>query len=232
MVGRKRLEHAFDAIADLLGGIRHVHFVPYALVDHDAYTAGIQTALAPLGLTVSGIHSAPDPARAITDAEALFVGGGNTFRLVSALHAHGLLEPVRRRVRGGEMPYMGASAGSNVACPSLRTTNDMPIVQPPSFEAFDLLPFQINPHYLDPVPGLAHAGETREERIREFLQDNDVPVLGLREGAWVRRRGPELRLEGQSSGRLFRRGYAPEDIEAGADISFLLESQARFDVRI
>ena len=231
MAGRKRLEHALEAIADVLGSIRRVHFVPYALADYDAYTDGVQAAFAPLGVTVNGIHRASDPARAIDDAEAVFVGGGNTFRLLNGLYAHGLLEPVRRRVLEGTLRYLGASAGSNVACPTLRTTNDMPIVQPPSFEAFGLLPFQINPHYLDLVPGAPHAGETRDERIQEFLQENDVPVLGLREGAWLRRRGPGLRLEGLSSGRLFRRGHALEDVVPGTDLSWLLETRPRFDRR-
>jgi dipeptidase E len=176
-----------------------------------------------------GVHRAPEPRQAIEEAEAVFVGGGNTFRLLRSLQQLGLLEPVRRRVLEGSLRYMGASAGTNLACPTLRTTNDMPIVQPASFEAFGLVPFQVNPHYLDAVPGSTHMGETRERRIEEFLEDNDVPVLGLREGAWLRRRGAQLRLDGLAGARLFRRGQPPQELEPGTDLSWLLDVPARFD---
>ena len=229
MFGRELLEHALEAIADLLGTVRRVHFVPYALADHDGYTARVQSALAPLGAMLIGVHRAPEPRQAIEEAEAVFVGGGNTFRLLRSLQQLGLLEPVRRRVLEGSLRYMGASAGTNVACPTLRTTNDMPIVQPVSFEAFGLVPFQVNPHYLDPVPDPAHMGETRERRIEEFLEENDVPVLGMREGAWLRRRGARLRLDGLAGARLFRRGQPPQELGPGTDLAWLLDAPARFD---
>jgi dipeptidase E len=153
----------------------------------------------------------------VEEAEALFVGGGNTFRLLDRLQRLGLLDPIRGRVRGG-MPYLGVSAGANLACPSIRTTNDMPIVEPAGFSALGLLPFQINPHYLDPAPSRSHMGETREERIREFLEENDVPVVGLREGSWIVADDGSARLEGPCSARLFRRGREPEEVPPGADL--------------
>jgi dipeptidase E len=229
MFGRGYLEHALEAIAEFLGHERLVHFAPFALADHAAYTARVQAALAALGVSVVGLHAEAAPRRAVEAASVLFVGGGNSFRLLKALQERGLLDVVRQRVAEGGVRYLGASAGTNMACPTLRTTNDMPIVQPASFEAFGLLPFQINPHYLDPPPDSTHMGETRERRILEFLEDNDVPVLGLREAAWLRRRGPELRLEGHGGGRLFRRGVDPQEVEPGTDLSWLVDVPVRFD---
>jgi dipeptidase E len=229
MFGRGYLEHALEAIEEFLGHERLVHFAPFALADHAAYTARVQAGLAALGVSVVGLHAEPDARRAVQAASVLFVGGGNSFRLLKALQQRGLLELVRQRVGEGGLRYLGASAGTNMACPTLRTTNDMPIVQPASFEAFGLLPFQINPHYLDPPPGSTHMGETRQRRIEEFLEENDVPVLGLREGAWLRRRGPVLRLEGHSGARLFRRGVVPRELEPGTDLAWLLDVPARFD---
>ena len=223
------LEHAFGAIEELLGDRRTVHFAPYALADHDGYTARVQEALGALGVSVVGLHRVGDARTEIESAGALFVGGGNSFRLLRGLERAGLLEPVRRQVGAGALRYLGASAGTNMACPSLRTTNDMPIVQPDSFASFGLLPFQINPHYLDPDPGSTHMGETRERRIAEFLEDNDVPVLGMREGAWLRRRGRQLLLDGRVGARLFQRGHEPQELGPGADLSWLLDVPVRFD---
>lgn len=229
--GRRYLEHAMDALKEFLGDERVVHFVPYAGVNHDGYTARIQEALIPLGVTVRGVHATGNPRRAVEEARVLYVGGGNSFRLLKTLQQHDLLALVRERVAAGELRYMGSSAGTNMACPSLRTTNDMPIVQPASFEAFGLIPFQINPHYLDPNPDSTHMGETREKRIEEFLEENDVPVLGMREGSWLRRREQELRLEGVTGARLFTRHEEPREIEPGTDLSWLLEVVPRFDLR-
>ncbi|HEX2188024.1 MAG TPA: dipeptidase PepE [Longimicrobiaceae bacterium] len=228
--GRGYLEHALDAVRDFLGGRRAVHFVPFALQDHDGYTARVAEALAPLGVQVTGLHRTPDPRGAVESAEVLFVGGGNTFRLLRAVQRLGLPEVVRRRVEAGELAYLGSSAGTNHACPTIRTTNDMPIVQPDDFRAFGLVPFQINPHYQDADPATTHMGETREERIRQFLEENDVAVLGMREGAWLRRRGPALVLEGTTGAVLFRRGEEPAELRGGADLGFLLDLPARFDV--
>jgi dipeptidase E len=229
--GRGYLEHALDAVSAFLGGRRRVLFAPFALADHDAYTAKVAATLAPLGAQVVGLHSVTDPVAAVTAAEVLFVGGGNSFRLLRAVRSLGLVEPVRGRVAAGELSYMGSSAGTNHACPTIRTTNDMPIVEPDSLEAFALVPFQINPHYQDADPSSTHMGETREERIVQFLEENDVPVLGMREGAWLRRRGDRLNLEGDTGALLFRRGAEPAAYAGGADLSFLLELPAHFDSR-
>lgn len=221
--GRPYLAHATAAIGDLAGTARAgvVAFVPYALADHDAYTAKAAGALAALGLQVVGVHTG-DPVEIVAEAGVVFVGGGNTFRLTAALYRTGLITAIPAAVADGAA-YLGSSAGTNVATPSLRTTNDMPIVQPPSFETLGLVPFQINPHYLDPVPGDTHQGETREERIRQFHEESDVPVLGLREGTWLRRRDDRLTLEGEPAGaRLFRAGCEPVELSTGEDLSFLL----------
>ena len=227
--GMNYLEHAMDALRGFLDGEQTIHFVPYALANHDGYTASIQQALAPSGITIKGVHTFASPRRAIEEARVLYAGGGNSFRLLKALQHYDLLDIVRRRVMEGELRYMGSSAGSNMACPSLRTTNDMPIVQPRSFEAFGLIPFQINPHYLDADPNSSHMGETRERRIEEFLEENDVPVVGLREGSWLRRNGDTLRLDGVTGARLFPRNAGPQECAPGEDLSWLLDVKGRFD---
>jgi dipeptidase E len=227
--GQAYLEHARDAILQALDGRRSLVFVPFALADHDGYTDMVRRALEPLGVSVRGAHEGT-PADLVADAEAVFVGGGNTFRLVKAIHDLGLISVVRARVAEG-MPYLGSSAGTNVATPTLRTTNDMPIVQPPSFETFGLVPFQINPHYLDPDPGSTHQGETREERLTQFLEENDVPVLGMREGTWLRVSDGAMRLDGVATGaRVFCRGSEPVEVPSGTDVTWLVERVGSFDV--
>jgi dipeptidase E len=220
---------ALDALAEIVGGARALHFAPFAAKNHDSYTTRVGELLAPLGVPVIGLHAVPDARAAIEEAEALFIGGGNSFRLLRSLQQQGLVEPIRRRVLAGALRFIGSSAGTNMACPSLRTTNDMPIVQPASFEAIGLVPFQINPHYQDADPDSTHRGETREQRIVEFIDENDVAVLGLREGCWLRRRGASLTLEGITGGRLFRRAEEPAEVEPGADLSWLLTLTPRFD---
>lgn len=218
--GSGYLDHCADAIRAFLGpAIARVLFVPYALFDRDAYAAKARVRFEAMGYGLDSVHDAeggPDgPARAVERAEAIFIGGGNTFRLLDALWRESLIEPIRSRVRAGA-PYIGTSAGSNVACPSIRTTNDMPIVEPPSFSALDLVPFNINPHYLDPVPGSTHMGETREQRIAEFHEENTPAVIGLREGAWLLVDDKTVILQGVNGARLFRRGQAPVELEIGA----------------
>src|SRR5262249_17323748 len=159
-----------------------------------------------------------EPRRAVAEAEAVFIGGGNTFRLLKALRENDLLGAIRRRALGG-MPYVGSSAGTNVACPTISTTNDMPIVELPSFEAVGLAAFQINPHFLDADPSSTHKGESREERIAQYLEENDLPVVGLREGAMLQVEGDCVRLLGAAGARLFRRGRAPEEITPGSGLS-------------
>jgi dipeptidase E len=222
-------EHVLEAFAEFIDGARAIHFVPFAIADHERYTVRIQELLAPLGAPIVGLHAVSHARAAIEEADAVFVGGGNSFRLLRALWQHELIEPIRRRVQAGELRYIGSSAGTNMACPSLRTTNDMPIVQPPSFEATGLIPFQINPHYVDADPDSSHMGETREKRLAEFLEENDVPVLGLHEGAWLRRHDDTLTLHGVAGARLFMRGQESRTYEPGADLSWLLRAPARFD---
>jgi dipeptidase E len=229
--GKGYLEHVMDALRTFLGDERVIHFAPFALADHNGYTEKVQTALAPLGVTIKGLHAPGLPTQKLEDARVLFVGGGNSFRLLKALQHYNLLDPIRKRVAAGDLLYISASAGTNMACPSLRTTNDMPIVRPGSFEALNLIPFQINPHYLDPQPDSTHMGETREQRIKEFLEENDVPVLGMREGCWLLGGEGSLRLEGLSNARLFARNAAPRELTPGTDLSWLLETVPHFDRR-
>lgn len=216
--GGSYLDYAEEEVRDFFGDVRRLIFVPFALHDHATYAAKVREAMEPFGLEVQSLHEAEDAGAAINEAEAIFIGGGNTFRLLKRLYDLDLLEVIRRRVAAG-MLYLGSSAGSNVAGPTIRTTNDMPIVEPPSFEALGLVPFQINPHYLDPAPGSTHMGETREERIVQFLEENTTPVLGLREGALVRVEGHDCELRGSLGARLFRRGHAPVELEPGTSLS-------------
>jgi len=231
LFGGRYLDFAFDTVTELLRGRERLVFVPYAIRDHAGYTASVRAAFEPAGIEVTGLNEVAVPADEVRRAEAVFIGGGNSFRLLRALQDRGLIEAIRQQVRAG-VPYMGSSAGTNMACPSLRTTNDMPIVQPASFAALDLIPFQINPHYQDPEPGSRHMGETREERIAEFLEENDVPVLGLREGSWLRVTGDTAALGGVNGARLFCRGGSPAELSPGDDVSRLLATEARFDTAV
>jgi len=221
--GSGYLDHAAEEIRSLLGtaGARTVLFVPYALFDRDAYAVRARDRFEALGFALESIHDASDAEAAVRRAEALFIGGGNTFRLLAHLQRLGLLEPIRRRVGDG-MPYIGSSAGSNVACPTLKTTKDMPIVEPDSFDALGLVPFQISPHYLDPDPHSTHMGETQEERILQFLEENDAPVAGLREGAMLGVEGDSISLRGLAGARIFRRGEAPVEMLPVAPLETLL----------
>ena len=215
--GSGYLDHCADAIVSFLGpSVKRVLFVPYALFDRNGYVAKTRTRFAAMGYGLDSVHDlAGGPVAAVERAEALFIGGGNTFRLVSELWRQQLIEPIGRRVRSG-MPYVGSSAGTNVACPSIRTTNDMPIVEPPSFASLNLVPFNVNPHYQDAILGSTHMGETREQRIAEFHEENHQPVVGLREGAWLLVEGDTLSLQGSTGARLFRRGEAPVEYPVGA----------------
>jgi dipeptidase E len=174
-----------------------------------------------MGYELSSIHAAANPVKAVSETEAIFIGGGNTFRLLRALYDQDLLGPIRERVAAG-MPYVGSSAGSNVATPTIKTTNDMPIVQPPSFDALGLVSFQINPHFLDPDPNSKHMGETREERLTQFLEENDTPVVGLREGAILRIENGEIALRGSTGARIFRKGMEPVEVAPVVHINSFL----------
>jgi dipeptidase E len=216
-------------ILEHLRGARRAVIIPYAVKDHDRAATRFNDHFAAQGLEVTGLHRFEDPVTAVVEADAIVVSGGNSFRLVTALHRLSLIGPVRSAITGG-VPYFGASAGANVACPTIRTTNDMPIVQPPSFAAFGLVPFQINPHYIDPPAPEASVGETREERLQEFLEENEVTVVALREQSWLLVNGPAMSLRGTGGALVFRRGAAPEPVAGGADLSSLLVESPRYDV--
>ncbi len=222
--GRGYLDHAAEAIVHHLRGAQSLLFVPYALHDRDGYATKARELFATLGVTLESIHTTSNPAAAIAHAEALFIGGGNTFRLLAELYEQKLISSIRSRVAAG-MPYIGASAGSNVACLTIQTTNDMPIVQPPSFDALALVAFNLNPHYLDADPASRHMGETREQRLHEFHELNDTLVVGLREGGWLDIDGDRCTvggLAGLAGARLFRKGAEPTDYLPGADLSVAL----------
>jgi dipeptidase E len=213
--GHGYLAHARDWIAEALGAARRIAFVPYAgvTVSHDAYTDRVRAALDGLGLTVEGVHAAESPAEAVAQAEAVLVGGGNTFHLLREMHRLGLVDAIRQQAGAGA-PYVGWSAGANVACPTIRTTNDMPVVEPPTLDALGLVGVQINPHYTDAHPP-GHGGETRAQRLAEFVAANpDAPVVGLPEGTAVRVEGTDVRVLGEGAPRVFD-GVSPEGREAG-----------------
>ncbi len=222
------LDHVEAELGEFLFGTSEILFVPYALHDRDGYAAKVRERFSLLDVAVNSLHEARDPLDAILRAPAIFVGGGNTFRLLKTLGDLGLRQPLRERVLEGAL-YIGSSAGTNLACPTIKTTNDMPIVSPASLAALDLVSFQINVHYLDPDRGSRHKGETREERIRQLHEEpeNTEPVVGLRENMWLLRRGASLRLGGPPGGeaRLFRPGRDPQEYAAGADLSFLLRNR-------
>lgn len=220
------LEWAMPTLRDFLGGrVRRALFVPYAIVTrpYDDYVELARRPFRELGVEISGLHAAADLHAAIASAELVVVGGGNTWRLARELHLRGLLDPIRRAVRAGT-PFVGWSAGSNVACPTFQTTNDMPIVDPLGFDALGLVPFQINPHYLHGNPP-GFQGETREERILEYLEVNPgVTVVGLREGTLLRVEGDTLQLVGEETARIFRHGAPPREVGPADDLRFLLRS--------
>ncbi len=214
MYGSGYLDHCAGEIRDFLGRVESVLFVPYALFGRDAYAAKARARFADLGYKLHSLHDAPHPQQAVKEAESIFVGGGNTFRLLKALYDFDLLHSIRGRVEEG-IPYVGSSAGSIIAGPTIKTTKDMPIVQPPSFDALGLVPFQISPHYLDPDPSSTHMGETQEERILQFLEENDGLVVGLREGGMVRMEDGLAQLKGTGGARLFRRCEPAVEVQPG-----------------
>lgn len=211
LFGQSYLEYLLPELETFLSGTDTLTFIPYARpggISHDDYTVLVATALAKIDKKVRGLHTYTDPLEGIAGAETIYTGGGNTFLLVKQLHRLGLMAPLKQKIERG-MPYFGSSAGSNIAGPSMRTTNDMPIVYPPSFDTLGVVDFNLNPHYLDPDPDSTHKGETRETRIREFHQFNDTPVIGLREGNYIRVQGSRITLGGQGTARIFEAGKTP-----------------------
>ncbi|AQW99379.1 dipeptidase PepE [Elizabethkingia anophelis] len=222
LFGGQYLEYIREEIIKLFNGADEIIFVPFARpggISHDEYTYKARSFFSTINIKVKGLHEFDNPVKALNEAKGYFTGGGNTFLLVKTLHEQGLLSVLKQNVESGK-PYMGASAGSNIGGLNMRTTNDMPIVYPPSFECMGLVPFNLNPHYLDPNPELHHNGETRETRILEFLTQNDTPVVGLREGNWIRRIGDKITTEGSELTRIFERGKEPYEIEAGSELKF------------
>ena len=219
--GSGYLDHAEQEIRDFLGDVKHVLFVPFALLDRDKYAASAQVRFQKMGYGLTSIHKTANAVQAVRETDAMFIGGGNTFRLLKTLYEFDLIDVIRARVEAG-MPYIGSSAGSNMACPTIKTTNDMPIVEPPSFNALGLVSFQINPHYLDPDPNSKHMGETREERIIQFLEENETPVVGLREGAMLRVENGETILRGSTGARIFRRGFEALEVSPEARLAGII----------
>ncbi|WP_312392527.1 dipeptidase PepE [Chryseobacterium sp.] len=220
LFGGEYLEYLREELIQLYKGIDEIIFVPFARpggISHDDYTAKAKSFFETIHIKVKGLHEFEDKIEAVNNAKGFFTGGGNTFLLVKTLHEEGLMSVLKQNVETGK-PYLGCSAGSNIGGQNMKTTNDMPIVYPPSFDCMGLVPFNLNPHYLDPNPELKHNGETRETRIKEFLTQNDTKVVGLREGNWIRRIGDNITVEGSELTRIFEKDKEPYEIEAGSEL--------------
>jgi dipeptidase E len=217
------LDYLLPTLTEHFASVSNLIFIPFARpggITHDEYTEKVKPFFKQLNIEVKGIHQFENPIEAIQNAEAIFTGGGNTFVLVDMLYKYNLLDAIQKAVENGT-PYLGTSAGSNICGLTMNTTNDMPIVYPPSFRTLGLFSFNLNPHYLDPIEGLQHMGETRETRIKEFHQYNPQSVLGLREGSWLEVLGNKITLKGDLPARLFQQGKEPIEIETGTDLSNL-----------
>lgn len=222
LFGETYLAYLKTEVEALFQGVSELVFIPYARpggLSHDDYTQKVADFFETIGIRVKGLHSFESPADALKNAKALFTGGGNTFLLVKQLHDQGLMTVLKDTVSLG-VPYLGTSAGSNIGGVNMQNTNDMPIVYPPSFNTMGLIPFNLNAHYLDPDLNSKHNGETRETRIKEFHVFNQVPVLGLREGSWIRVKGDRITTEGMFSSRIFLPGLQPFEIQPGTVCSF------------
>ncbi|WP_347216438.1 dipeptidase PepE [Chryseobacterium sp.] len=220
LFGGEYLEYLREELIQLYAGIDEIVFVPFARpggISHDEYTAKARSFFETINIKVKGLHEFEDKIEALNQAKGFFTGGGNTFLLVKTLHEEGLMSVLKENVTGGK-PYLGCSAGSNIGGQNMKTTNDMPIVYPPSFDCMGLVPFNLNPHYLDPNPDLKHNGETRETRIMEFLTQNEIKVVGLREGNWIRRMNDTITVEGSELTRIFENGKEPYEIEVGSSL--------------
>lgn len=221
--GSGYLEYLLDELKVHFSSAEEILFVPYARpggISHEDYTKTASIAFAKIGKTVKGLHVFENPKKAILNAQGIFVGGGNTFVLVSQLYKNDIISALKDALKNGT-PYLGTSAGSNICGLTMNTTNDMPIVYPPSFKTLGLVPFNINPHYLDPISGSTHMGETRETRIKEFHAYNTQPVIGLREGSWIEVKDNTLKLKGTLDARIFEFGKAPYELESNTDLGFL-----------
>lgn len=221
--GGAYLDYLLPTLKEHFAGCSTLLFVPYARpggISHDDYTKRVADTFATLNIIVKGVHEFDDPVEAVANAEAIFTGGGNTFLLVTQLYNNNVMSAIQEAVKKGT-PYLGSSAGSNICGLTMQTTNDMPIIYPPSFNTLALVPFNLNPHYLDPIEGSTHMGETRETRINEFHKINPQPVLGLREGSWLEVHGEKTTLKGDLHARLFCQGMDAREIKTGTDLSWL-----------
>ncbi len=217
------LEYLIPHLPELYNNIDEILFIPYARpggISHEEYTAKAAEAFSKADIKVKGINEFKDPVEAVKEAKGIFTGGGNTFLLVSELYRNKVMNVIKEVVKNGT-PYMGTSAGTNIAGLSMQTTNDMPIVYPPSFQTLGLVPFNINPHYLDPDPNSEHKGETRETRIKEFHGINSQPVIGLREGSWLELKDNKVTLKGKLQARLFKKDKLPFEIDTETDLTDL-----------
>ncbi len=220
--GGTYLEYLFPILEEHFAHSKEVCFIPYARpsgLSHDDYTSIVKKAFIKLGKKVTGLHEYKDPQKAITEASAIFTGGGNTFVLVNQLYKQEVMPTLREALHNG-VPYLGTSAGSNICGLTMQTSNDMPIQYPPSFKTLGLVPFNINPHYLDPIDGNTHMGETRETRIKEFHAYNTIPVIGLREGSWLEVKNSSIVLKGTLKARIFEKNKAPLEIASNTALDF------------
>lgn len=220
----KYLDYLLPSLEYLFSETEEILFIPYARpngISHDAYTKIAADAFAKINKKIIGIHTFKDPIEAIKNAQGVFVGGGNTFVLVSQLYAFQVMQVLRENILNG-LPYLGTSAGSNICGTTMQTTNDMPIMYPPSFKTLGVVPFNINPHYLDPELNSKHMGETRETRIKEFHSQNTIPVLGLREGSWLQVKGETIVLKGTLSARVFEQSKEPYELETNSKVDTLI----------
>ena len=218
--GGSYLEYLFETLVNFFSETDEILFIPYARpggITHDDYASIASEAFKKINKKVIGIHTFENPLEALKSAKGVFTGGGNTFVLVSQLYKYELMQPLREAIFGG-LPYLGTSAGSNICGVSMQTTNDMPIVYPPSFKTLGVIPFNINPHYLDPVTGSTHMGETRETRILEYHTQNTVPVIGLREGSWLAVKGDSIILKGPHPARIFEQNKDAYEIEPSSPL--------------
>lgn len=223
LYGNDYLEYLLPELKLHFKNCKTVLFIPYARpsgISHEEYTEKATSAFAKINITIKGIHEYENPALAIQNAEGIFTGGGNTFLLVKQLYHEKIMTVLKETLEKG-IPYLGTSAGSNIAGLTMQTTNDMPIVYPPSFQTLGLIPFNLNVHFLDADSQSTHMGETRETRINEFHQFNNFPVLGLKEGSWLEIKAGKIILKGKLSAKLFRKNHNPIEITTESDLSFI-----------
>ena len=215
------LSYLLDEIAELFLETEEILFIPYARpsgLSHDEYTKIAADAFSKINKQIVGLHTFENPEEAINNAKGVFVGGGNTFVLVSQLYKNNVMQVLREAVFNG-LPYLGTSAGSNICGTTMGNTNDMPIMYPPSFKTLGIIPFNINPHYLDPDPNSKHMGETRETRIKEYHSQNTIPVVGIREGSWLRVKGGSIILKGTLTARIFEQGKEAYELENNSSLT-------------